>query len=287
MKRKLKIMVTGGAGFIGSNLIKELVKQGHEVHSLDNYDSGKKENEVYPCNYITGDIEVLDWYNTPKFDLCFHLAALSRIQPSYDQPQETFRVNTKGTLSVLEWAKRNDVRVVYSGSSSVHHNPTQSPYALFKSMGEDLCRLYRTAYNLDIEIVRFYNVYGKNEIIDGDWAAVIGIWRRQIRDGEKITIVGDGEQRRDFTNVSDIVDGLMKISEQTEHKKDAWELGTGVNYSMLEVFDMFKERFPHIEKVHLPQQLGNYNRTLREDDDALALLHWHPKDTLRNYILSL
>jgi UDP-glucose 4-epimerase len=281
-----KILITGGAGFIGSNLIDRLLKEGNEVHSLDNYDSGTEENHVEGCNYVRGDIEsIIDWDGT-DFDLVFHLAGLSRIQPSFENPNDTFRVNTVGTKFVLDWAKQFKVKVIYSGSSSRWHNPFQSPYACFKHMGEELCKLYRKCYDVDVEIVRFYNVYGPNEIIDGDWAAVIGMWRRQVRDGLPITIVGDGEQRRDFTHVDDIIDGLYKISVSNEKHEDAWELGTGTNYSINQVYNMFEEKFG-VSKIHLPNQHGNYRETLRENNDVLDRLGWEPKDRLKNYIQNL
>lgn len=281
-----KILITGGAGFIGSNLIYRLLKEGNEVHSLDNYDSGTEENHVEGCNYVRGDIEsIIDWDGT-DFDLVFHLAGLSRIQPSFKNPNDTFRVNTVGTKFVLDWAKQFKVKVIYSGSSSRWHNPFQSPYACFKHMGEELCKLYRKCYDVDVEIVRFYNVYGPKEIIDGDWAAVIGIWRRQVRDGLPITIVGDGEQRRDFTHVDDIIDGLYKISVSNEKHEDAWELGTGTNYSINQVYDMFEEKFG-VSKIHFPNQHGNYRETLRENNDVLERLGWEPKDRLKNYIQNL
>ena len=191
----MKILVTGGGGFIGTNLIKRLLSEGHEVHSLDNYDSGLIENEQDGCNYHTGDTENIVLMDA-DFDIVYHLAALSRIQPSFENPLETFRVNTQGSLIVADWAKKYNVKVIYAGSSSRWHDPLQSPYAAFKHMGEEIFKMYRKVYNLNVEIARFYNVYGPHEIVDGDWAAVIGIWRRQVRDGEKITIVGDGEQRR-------------------------------------------------------------------------------------------
>jgi UDP-glucose 4-epimerase len=282
----MKILVTGGAGFIGTNLIKRLLTEGHEVHSLDNYDSGLVENHVEGCNYISGDIEQIEYWRGDKFDLCYHLAALSRIQPSFENPLETFRVNTAATLAVADWAKHNNVKVVYAGSSSRWHDPYQSPYACFKHMGEEIYKLYKKVYNLDVEICRFYNVYGPNEIVDGDWAAVIGIWRRQVKNGEKITIVGDGEQRRDFTHVDDIIDGLYKIGIGSEKHEDAWELGTGINYSINEVYEMFKEKFG-TESIHIPDQKGNYRKTLRENDDALNRLGWTPQNRLKEYINGL
>ena len=282
----MKILVTGGAGFIGTNLIKQLIKEKNEVVSLDNYDSGLKENHVEGCKYLEGDISTIE-YIKGDFDICYHLAALSRIQPSFDDPTETFRVNVEGTRAVAEWARHNKVKVVYAGSSSRWHDPYQSPYACFKHMGEEIFKLYRKVYGLDAEICRFYNVYGPDEIIEGDWAAVIGIWRRQVRDGEKITIVGDGEQRRDFTHVDDIVSALILVAEGISTHEDAWELGTGLNYSINEVYGFFKEKFPNIESVYLPDQPGNYRKTLRENDDMLDKFGWKPTDKLKEYINSL
>ncbi len=141
---------------------------------------------------------------------------------------------------------------------------------------------------MDIEICRFYNVYGPHEVIEGDWAAVIGIWRRQIRDNQPITIVGDGEQRRDFTHVHDIVDALLEL--QTVKTSldilDAWELGTGMNYSINQVADMFV-KYSGCKKEYIDDQYGNYRETLRESDEALKLLKWFPKDRLESYIKGL
>jgi UDP-glucose 4-epimerase len=252
--KKYKILVTGGNGFIGSNLIQRLVDEGHNVISLDNLLTGFKEYEVKGCRYVYGDVEKTLYLRGDDYDLCYHLAALSRIQPSFEDPSETFRVNTIGSQTVAEWARHNNIKVVYAGSSSRWHDPYQSPYAATKHLGEEVFKMYKKTYDLDVEICRFYNVYGPNEIIEGDWAAVIGIWRRQIRDGEKITIIGDGEQRRDFTHVVDIVDALHKVGFSNEKHEDAWELGCGVNYSINEMFHMFKEKFPHIESVYLPER---------------------------------
>ena len=288
----MRILVTGGAGFIGINLIKRLVKEGHNVHSLDNYDSGKKENHIEGATYHDYDIEqITQWKirnnaGLNEFDLCFHLAALSRIQPSFSNPSETFRVNTKGTEAVLDWAKQNKVKVIYAGSSSKWHDHTISPYATSKYLGEELCKMYKKSFNLDVEICRFYNVFGPHEVIKGDWAAVIGVWRNQVNKNENITIVGDGKQRRDFTHVDDIVDGLYKIGLSNTSLKDAWELGTGVNYSINEVYQMFKNKF-HVECIYIPNQHGNYRETLRKNNKALDLLDWKPQDRLLYYINKL
>ena len=281
----MKILVTGGAGFVGSNLI-EALKDNHEVISLDNYEIGSKENHVKGVTYLEADIVDIQNVLINDFDLCFHLAGLSRIQPSFENPYNTFKSNTIGVQTVLDWARTNGTKVIYSGSSSRHHNPYQSPYALYKYLGEEICKMYRVTFNMDIEIVRFYNVYGPNEIIDGDWAAVIGIWRRQVRDGEKITIVGDGQQKRDFTHIGDIVKGLILVSMSDQKNHDAWEMGSGINYSIKEVYRMFREKF-NIECNYVNNQSGNYKSTLRENNDMIDVLGWKPKDKLKQYIDSL
>jgi UDP-glucose 4-epimerase len=282
----MKILVTGGAGFIGSNLIELLLKNpDFKIHSLDNYDSGIKQNEIDGCNYHRGDIESIGLMDK-DFDVIYHLAALSRIQPSFSNPLETFRVNTIGTQAVCEFARQIGAKVIYAGSSSRWHNPYQSPYACYKHLGEEICKMYKKTYDLNVEITRFYNVYGPKEIVDGDWAAVIGVWRKQIKNNQPITIVGDGEQRRDFTHVYDIIDALYKIGFSEKKHEDAWELGTGVNYSINEIFQMFKEKF-NCKMINIPDQQGNYRKTLRENNDALIELNWTPKDRIKEYIQGL
>jgi UDP-glucose 4-epimerase len=282
----MKILVTGGVGFIGSNLIRRLLSDGHIVRSVDNYSTGKVENEVSGCNYYRCNVTDIGSIKEHDFDVIFHLAALARIQPSFIHPSETFKSNVVGTEAVLEFARKNGAKVVYAGSSSRWHDPRQSPYAMCKYLGEELCKMYRASLGCKIQIARFYNVYGPGEIIDGDYATVIGIWRRQIRDGEPLTITGDGEQRRDFTHVSDIVDGLCKIMVTEYYHTDAWELGTGINYSINELYSMFYERFGSI-KINIPDLPGNYRITLREHSDALEQLGWAPMDRLIDYISRL
>ena len=279
------ILVTGGLGFVGSNLVKRLVKEKYEVTIIDNLSTGTMDNYVPGTRVIQEDINNINLVQG-KFDVCFHLAALSRIQPSFQDPLRTYKVNTEATGYIAEWARKNNVKVVYEGSSSRWHDPYQSPYACYKHMGEEILKLYKKVYGCKFETARFYNVYGPGEIVDGDWAAVLGIWRRQVRDGEKITIVGDGEQRRDFTHVSDIVDGLYRIAMSDEQHEDAWELGTGVNFSINELYAMFKEQFG-VECEYIPEQAGNYRKTLQENKDANKRLGWSPVDQLQKYINSL
>lgn len=281
----MKILVTGGAGFIGTNLIINLKNLGHNIVSVDNYSIGLKTNHVDNIKYLDLDVNYISKIKN-DFDIIFHLAGLSRIQPSFNQPSLTFKANSCGVEALLEWARPRKTKIIYSGSSSKHYDPYQSPYSFYKYIGEEICKMYRKTYSMPIEIVRFYNVYGPNEVTDGDWAAVIGLWRHQSQIGGPITIVGDGKQRRDFTHVEDIVDGIIKIGISDISQEDAWELGSGKNYSLLEVYELFKKKYG-VKKIHLPNQQGNYRKTLRKNNTALELLNWNPKDRLPSYIKNL
>ena len=279
------VLITGGVGFIGTNLAEELVKQNYNVMSLDNYSFGSKENEIEGVKYFNSDIEDIDKIAEP-IDVCFHLCAMARVQPSFEDPMEYFRVNVLGTTKVMEWAKKNNVKVIYAGSSSKHFNPSDSPYAMYKYLGEEVCKLYKKTYNVNAEIARFYNVFGPREVMHEKFGNVIGIWKSKVKKGEPLPIVGDGNQRRDFTHVFDIVNGLIKIATSNNKHEDAWELGTGNNYSVNELFEMFNKRF-NVKSIFIPDQPGNYKKTLRKNDDLLERLNWSPKDRLRNHIENL
>jgi len=281
----MKIIVTGGAGFIGTNLIKILLKDNYDITSIDNYSTGLKENEIEGVKYIDSDIELIDQLES-EFDLCFHLAAQSRVQPSFEDPKESIRVNVNGTTKVMEWAKKQSVKVIYAGSSSKHHDPSDSPYAMTKYLGEEICKLYKKSFKINVEIARFYNVYGPYEQLDEKFGNVIGIWRAKVKENKPLTIVGDGNQKRDFTHVDDIVDGILKIAFSKKTHSDAWELGSGVSYSIKELFNMFKERF-NATSVYVDDQPGNYRETLRVNDDIIKELDWNPQDRLKDYINSL
>ena len=284
----MKVLVTGGVGFIGSNLIYRLIKDGHIVCSLDNYSTGKYENEMNGCTYYRYDSTDISMIIDRDFDVIFHLAALARIQPSFSHPSKTFQSNVVGTEAVLEFARTIGAKVIYAGSSSRWHEPHTSPYATSKYLGEELCKMYRQSFDCKTQIARFYNVYGPGEIIGGEYSTVIGTWRRRIRCGDPLMVVGDGEQRRDFTHVDDIIDGLVRIMNSEHYHDDAWELGTGINYSINELYAMFSERFGSLcSHVNVPNVPGNYKTTLREQDDALEKLGWKPIDRLRTYISEL
>ena len=159
----------------------------------------------------------------------------------------------------------------------------RTPYAMYKFLGEEVCKLYKKSFKVNVEISRFYNVYGPGENIDEKFGNVIGIWTAKIKKNQPLPIVGDGKQRRDFIHVYDLVDGLIKIGESEISHKDAWELGSGVNYSVIDLFNFFKNKHD-IESIHIPDQPGNYRKTLRTNDDTLKLLNWNPKDRLKSHI---
>ena len=276
------VLVTGGCGFIGYVLSSELIKKGYDVDVVDNLSIGyeAKNPKVIGAHFLGGDVRAMDNIKDKPYDFIFHLAAFSRIQPSFQHPYTTFSVNVDGTKKVVEYAKRNGSKLIYSGSSSKHHNPELSPYAMSKHMGEEWIKMEKCVFGLNAEIVRFYNVYGPDELVDSHMAAVIGLWRAAIKNGEPILIHGDGEQRRDFTHVDDIVDGLIRIAESDEKHEDAWELGTGKNYSINQVADMFGD----IKKEYVDDVKGNYRETIRINNDAIERLGWQPTDKLKSYI---
>jgi len=281
-----KVLVTGGCGFIGHALTLELIKKGYDVDVIDNLSIGKEAKIPEGCNFLGGDIRAMDNMEDKPYQYIFHLAALSRIQPSFENPYTTFSVNVDGTKQVVKYAVKNGCKLIYAGSSSKHHNPELSPYAMSKYMGEVWVKMEKRVFGLNSEIVRFYNVYGPGELVDSHMAAVIGLWRSQVEKNHPITIVGDGEQRRDFTHIDDIVDGLIRIAESEEKHEDAWELGTGKNYSINEVANLFKEKFKCV-KVYMSNQKGNYRETIRINNDAIERLGWKPTDKLVEYIKSL
>jgi UDP-glucose 4-epimerase len=275
-----KALVTGGAGFVGNALTTELLKRGYGVDIIDNLSIGS-EAKVHPfANFLGGDIRAMDNIKDTPYDYIFHLAALSRIQPSFENPTLTFSINVDGTKQVVEYAYHNKSKLIYAGSSSRWHNPLLSPYALTKHMGEEWIKMFKGVYGLNAEIVRFYNVYGPGELVDSNMSAVIGLWRAAIKKNEPIIIHGDGEQRRDFTHINDIVDGLIRVAEGTEKHEDAWELGTGCNYSINEVADMFG----YSNKTYVEDVKGNYRETIRVNSDTIERLGWQPTDKLKSYI---
>tara|TARA_R100001509_G_scaffold116970_1_gene71723 strand:+ start:630 stop:1472 length:843 start_codon:yes stop_codon:yes gene_type:complete len=274
-------MVTGGAGFVGTNLIKRLLKDGHNVVSLDNYSTGKEENEQEGCKYFNVDIrDIVDFdYFMEDVDIVYHLAALPRIQPSFEYPAQTLEIGMLGTMNILEWARKKDCKVIYSGSSSVHSGHYENPYTFSKVMADELCMFYKQTFGVNAKICRFYNVYGPHQLTEGEYCTVIGIFENQYKNKEPLTITGDGTQRRDFTHVDDIVNGLILTSESEEFDLDIIELGRGNNYSINELAEMFD-----CETTYIPKRPGEAEVTLCDTSVAKKDIGYEPKVNIEDYI---
>ncbi len=277
-----KVLVTGGLGFIGSTLVDMLVATGeYEVTVMDNLVS-ESSNEDYKRENVRYWIEdIRNISNEPyqeNFDVVFHLAALSRIQPSFKNPLETISVDGHGTAEVCEFARRNGAKVVYAGSSSFYAGPYLNPYAFAKWQGEEICRLYGECFEISTAIARFFNVYGKRQPEVGEYATVVGIFERQYKDGDILTITGTGEQRRDFTHVEDICSGLIAIS-QGEHRGDTFNLGTGRNHSINELADLFER-----DKEYIPARPGEAATTLADISHTAEKTGWSPERQLEEYV---
>ena len=277
----MNIMVTGGAGFIGTNLIKRLLKDGHNVVSLDNYSTGKKENEQEGCKYYDVDIrDAVDFdFFMEKPDVIYHLAALPRIQPSFEFPALTMEVGMLGTMNILEWARNKECKVIYAGSSSVHSGHYSNPYTFSKVMGDELCIAYKKMFEVNAKICRFYNVYGPHQLTEGEYCTVIGVFENQYKEGVDLTITGDGFQRRDFTHVDDIVEGLILTSESENFDLDIVELGRGHNHSINELAKMFGCGFTYI-----PKRPGEAEVTLCDISVAKKDIGYEPRINLKDYI---
>ena len=283
----MRVLVTGGAGFIGANLIKRLVNEGHDVVSIDNYSTGKKENEQKDCIYYDLDIS-----NSPiesvvgKQDLVFHLAARARILPSIKNPAYTLMNNLNSSIRVLDYVRSKRIPIVFAGSSSSNGNIYSNPYTFSKSSGEGLFELYNKLYDIPMSICRFYNVYGEYQLTEGAYCTVLGIFQKLYEEGKPLTITGDGEQRRDFTYVGDIVDGLWRCGEHLVYRNSSktngqtFELGRGKNYSINEIASAFGD-YP---TEYIDKRPGEMRNTLNTDTKAKDLLGWKPTVDIIEYI---
>lgn len=277
----MNILVTGGAGFVGTNLIKRLLKDGHNVVSLDNYSTGKAENEQEGCKYYDVDIrDVLDFdFFMEDVDVVYHLAALARIQPSFINPANTLETGILGTMNILEWVREKDCKVIFAGSSSVHSGKLKNPYTFSKVVADDLCLLYKKHFNVDTKICRFYNVYGPHQLTEGEYCTVIGIFENQYKEGVELTITGDGEQRRDFTHVDDIVEGLILTAQSDNFEIDIVELGRGNNHSINELAKMFG-----CGHTYIPERPGEARVTLCDISEAKENIGYEPKVNIGDYV---
>ena len=285
------IAVLGGAGFIGSNIVDELLVQGHEVTVFDNFSEGKLENLAKwkgheRLEVIRGDIRELSQVKKAVYnkDWVFHLAAMSRIQPSITDPVLAFSQNVMGTTNVLEACRQGGVkRVVYSASSSAYglKNPLPNredmptdclnPYSLSKKNGEELMELYSRLYGLSTVSLRYFNVYGPRHQEEGSYSTVIAIFRRQKRMGQKLTIVGDGEQRRDFTFVGDVVRANI-LAAMNREATGVINIGTCQNYSINDLARMVGG-----DTVFIPERPAEARETLADNTKARTVLGWVPQ----------
>lgn len=320
----MPVLVTGAAGFIGSNLVDELMTQGMEVIGLDDLSEGKISNLERWRNhknftFVRGSI--LDFELVRRacdhVSTVFHLAADSRIQTGISDPRHSIETNVVGTANVAEAARQMGVRrIVYSASSSAYGRkndwifdeetfdrdpgkgfsedmPTDclNPYSMSKKAGEDIMDVYHRLYGISTVSLRYFNVYGPRHQEEGRYATVIAIFRRQLRLGQRMTIVGDGEQRRDFTFVGDIVRANM-LAMMNAEATGVFNIGTGVNYSINELADLIWADGGHRtttidalgrDKVveYIPTRLGEARITLADNTKARNILGWNPLVNLR------
>lgn len=294
----VKSLVTGGAGFIGSNLVDRLIELGHEVVVIDNEYSDVHEQFYWNDNAQNYKYDIRDYENTrPLYDgvdYVFHLAAEARIQPAILNPIEAVSINSVGTVTVLQCAREAGVkRVMYSSTSSgygMNESPnveTQqddclNPYSVSKVNGEKLCRMYTELYGLPTVIFRYFNVYGERQPLRGQYAPVIGIFLRQRSAGEHLTIVGDGNQRRDFTHVNDVVNAnvMAAISNpDSDAFGQVYNVGTGTNHSVNQIARMISDK-----TVNIAPRPGESRVTLANNQKLRKTFGWKPKMKLQDWI---
>lgn len=288
-----KALVTGGAGFIGSNLVDKLIDEGIEVVILDDLSTGKKENLHPKAKWFNVSLQNLDSdLYFQGVDVVFHLAALARVQPSIEDPITFNESNVDSIVKLLYYANRAGVkRLVYSASSSCYGNtskfptpetaPTNplSPYGLQKFIGEQYCKMFSEVYNIDTCSLRYFNVYGERMNLEGAYKLVMGIFAKQMIDKKPLTITNDGTQRRDFTYVGDVVSANILAAKYKEKLNgESFNIGNGNNYSVNELADMFGG-----EKVYGEKRFEPY-KTLADNSKAKQMLGWNPKGDLTKWI---
>ena len=291
----MKVLVTGGAGFIGSNLTDKLIELGHSVVVIDNLSTGKLDNVNPKAKFINKCLTNLeeDFLVGRGIDVVFHLAALARVQPSIKDPINFNEHNVTATLKLLYASYKAKVkRVVYSASSSAYGDATTfptpethpinplSPYGLQKLIGEQYCKVFSEVYGLDTCSLRYFNIYGERMNLDGAYCLAIGIFAKQMLEGKPLTITNDGNQRRDFTYVQDVVDAnILAATLDTPLKGEVFNIGNGNNYSINEVADMLGGTKTYGVKVLEPFQ------TLADNTKAREILGWDPKGDLPKWII--
>lgn len=285
----MNTLVTGGCGFIGSHVVDALLAQGHQVKVLDNFSTGRRENLAH----VGGKVEIIgcdigqegDWQSAFKgVDWVFHLAALADIVPSIQKPDAYFRANVDGTFNVLQAAKSGGVkRLVYAASSSCYGIPDvyptpetaeirpEYPYALTKRMGEELVIHWAKVYKLPALSLRFFNVYGPRSRTSGTYGAVFGVFLAQKLAGKPLTVVGDGNQTRDFTFVTDVAQAVLAAATSPRYG-EIYNVGSGATVSVNRIVELLGG-----EKVHIPKRPGEPDSTFADISRITSHLGWRPK----------
>lgn len=294
----MKVLVTGGAGFIGSNLVDRLINLDWQVVVIDNESAECNEKFYWNSKAENHKLDICDYDNTrplyENVDYVFHLAAESRLQPAIKNPINAVTKNAVGTCTVLQCAREAGVKkVIYSSTSSAYGlnkfpnyetdpNDCLNPYSVSKVSGEELCTLYTKLYGLKTIIFRYFNVYGERSPTTGQYAPVIGIFLRQKKSGEPLTIVGDGLQRRDFVHVQDVANAnVMAALSNLEDKYygQVYNIGNGENISILEIAQIISNNY-----IHIPPREGEARTTLACIDKAKQVFGWQPKFNVKQWI---
>lgn len=295
----MKTLVTGGAGFIGSHLVDRLLKHGHKVIVIDNFNTGKKENLFVNKNLEVIETSILNntGYLFKNIDVVFHLAALTRPQWSIEYPLEANYVNTQGTLKVFKHCLDNKVkRVVFTSSSSAYGTPTKfptpedekplpsSPYGLQKYFGELYAELFGRMYDIKINCIRPFNVYGTRQNPEGGYAPAVPAFINNIMNGKQSFITGDGKQSRDFTYIDDIINILLLASESKVYG-ETFNAGAGNDVSINFIYETIAKIMGSDIKPYHVDPLLEPRRTLADTSKAKRLLGWKPKVKIEEGLL--
>lgn len=280
----MNILVTGGLGFIGSNLISELSKnKDNIIYSLDNNFTSENKNKVFSKNieYIFGDTREIDRiFADINIDLVYHLGEYSRIVSSFEDIEIVKEFNANGTFRVVKFCADKNIKLIYAASSSKFgdaENQHLSPYAWFKAKNVELIKNFSRWFGLRYSIAYFFNVYGDNQIYEGKYSAVIGRFMQQYLNGEDLTVVYPGDQKRDFTHVSDIVRGLIKLIECGDNEE--FQFGTGDNYTILELAKAFDHPY-----IIIPERRGERFEGKAMKDESTRKIEWEAEIDVIDYI---
>ena len=280
---KKKILVTGGAGFIGSHLCEELSKNSNlDVFSLDNYSSGSASNHINNVSYIEGETENIHRHISFQPSLIYHLGEYSRVEQSFVDISKVFKFNIYGTLSVLEFARKCNCKIVYAGSSTKFGDGglgrSATPYGWSKASNTELIMNYGNWYNIPYAITYFYNVYGGREVKSGKYATLIAIFKEQMRKGEELTVVSPGNQKRNFTHINDIVSGLIMVGENGYG--DEFGIGNPKDYTVLDIANLFNGKIKMLSERRGNRMMGELITSKTEK------LGWRAKESIEEYINS-